>query len=132
MALYGEAIGPMKVLFTLPAIKRHLHRVLELDPTYAKSGALRVLGLIDWKLPGILGGDNDRALTYFQEAYHKAPGEPLNQLFLAKFLISQDKKEQLKEVLANAPQIPEENEVESFEAYTELTALRQTIMASHP
>lgn len=86
MALYGETVGVFKMLFTLGGIREHLKKSIEADPYYAYGGAYRLLGLIDQKLPGILGGNNDDAKSYFEKAISHAPHEPLNYLFLAKLL----------------------------------------------
>lgn len=83
MALYGDTVGVFKMLFSLSEIEDHLKTSLKLDPTYAGGGAYRLLGLIEQKLPGILGGSNGRAREYFEKAIAASPGEPLNYQFLA-------------------------------------------------
>jgi tetratricopeptide (TPR) repeat protein len=85
-ALLGQTQGAIKTLSALPKVKDHLNRVLELEPAYAYGGAYRLLGTIEEKLPGILGGDNDRARVYFEKAIAISPDEPLNYLFMAKLL----------------------------------------------
>src|SRR5205807_8794803 len=61
MAPYGEAAGVFKMIFTLGSVNDHLKQAAEADPAYAYGGAYRVLGRIQEKLPGILGGSNSRA-----------------------------------------------------------------------
>jgi hypothetical protein len=77
-------VGVLKMLFALGDLREHLNEVVKLDPRYAYGGAYRTLGLIDEKLPGILGGDNDRARDYYEKAIAVAPDEPLNFLYLAR------------------------------------------------
>jgi len=84
MALYGQTVGVFKMLFSLKQIRELLKESMALDPTYAHSGAQRLLGLIYEKVPGILGGSNSRAKNYFEEAISASPDEPLNYLFLAR------------------------------------------------
>ncbi|MBI3541936.1 MAG: hypothetical protein HY075_01495, partial [Deltaproteobacteria bacterium] len=84
LALLGQAVGALKMLFALGELRDHLKLVNELDPRYAFGGAHRMLGMIEWKLPGILGGSNDRAREHFEKALAIAPDEPLNYLFLAR------------------------------------------------
>jgi hypothetical protein len=84
MALYGQTVGVFKMLFSLKQIRELLKESMALDPTYAHSGAQRLLGLIYEKVPGILGGSNSRAKSYFEEAISTSPDEPLNYLFLAR------------------------------------------------
>jgi hypothetical protein len=67
-------------------VQKLLKRSIELYPTYAHAGAFRLLGVIQQKLPGILGGSNDRAREFFEKAIKTAPDEPLNYLFLATLL----------------------------------------------
>ncbi len=86
MALFGETKGVFKTLFTLGTVEDHLKKSLKIDPTYAYAGAYRLLGLIEWKLPGILGGSDDEARVYFEKAIEIAPDEPLNFLFYARLL----------------------------------------------
>lgn len=86
MALYGEATGVLKTLFSLASVEKHLEKSIQLDPTYAYAGAYRLLGLIEQKLPGILGGNNDEARAHFENALKFGPEEPLNYLFMARLL----------------------------------------------
>lgn len=88
MALYGQTVGALKMLFTLGSIQEHLKQSIRLEPQYMGAGATRLLGIIEQKLPGILGGSNDRAKSHFEKAIVLAPDEPLNYLFLVKLLDS--------------------------------------------
>ena len=86
IALYGEAAGVFKQVFQLGDVKEHLKASIAADPGYAYSGAYRLLGTIEQKLPGILGGSNHRARENFERAIAISPEEPLNYLFLARLL----------------------------------------------
>lgn len=86
MALYGESVGVFRMLGTIPAVKRLLLQSMENDPSYAYGGALRILGMIYNRLPGILGGDDDKAREYFRKAIEIAPDEPLNYWAMVKLL----------------------------------------------
>ncbi len=86
MALYGDTVGVMKMLFTLDEIQTRLKKVIELDPSYVGSGAYRLLGIIQWKVPGILGGSDKRAREYLEKSIELSPNETLNYLFLARLL----------------------------------------------
>lgn len=83
MALYGETVGVLKMLFTLGAVRGYLAKSAVIDPAYAYGGAYRILGKIEQELPGILGGSNERAKDYYLKAISIAPDEPLNYYFLA-------------------------------------------------
>jgi len=85
MALYGQSRGVVSMLFTLGEIRERLLGSAKLDPTYVQGGAYRALGMIERKLPGVLGGSSQRAEDYLKKAIQVAPEEPLNYLFLAQF-----------------------------------------------
>lgn len=123
MALYGEAVGVVKMLFSVQEIEAHLKRTLELYPGYAHAGAFRLLGLIEQKLPGIFGGSNDRAFAYFHKAIDQAPDEPLNYQFLAALLFDDmGKKDDARKIAEQGLALPEPplDRLESREAKREL------------
>jgi hypothetical protein len=85
MVLYGQEVGVLKMLFSLKEVQAHLKSTMELEPKYMSSGAFRIQGMIDWKLPRLLGGSLVLAKENLQKAVTGSPEEPLNYLFLAKF-----------------------------------------------
>jgi tetratricopeptide (TPR) repeat protein len=122
-ALVGETVGVFKTISLLGEVKDRLKRVIELDPAYAYGGAFRLLGMIDQKLPGILGGDNARAREYFERAIKTAPDEPLNYLYMAKLLAKEFSDPVQAEAYAERglkanPKDP--SRIESFEALGDL------------
>jgi tetratricopeptide (TPR) repeat protein len=120
MALYGDAVGPLKMLFSLKEIREHLEQTAELDPQYAFAGAYRIQGIIFQKLPGILGGDDDKAREAFEKAWQLSPNE-LNALFLARFLRDTAKEPKKAETVAlNGLALPPSTPIESREAREEL------------
>jgi tetratricopeptide (TPR) repeat protein len=130
MALYGESVGAFKMLFSLADIRDHLQQSLQADPSYAFGGAYRLLGLIEHKLPGILGGSNDEAKRYFEKAIQAAPEEPMNHLFLAELYL--DKFNDSKQALVEAKKgvrisVPDAHRLESLEAQTKLRHLVTTL-----
>lgn len=123
-ALYGQTSGIFRTIATLGVVRENLERAAEIDATYAYGGPDRILGLINEKVPGILGGSNRDAEAHFEKAIAAAPQNPLNYLFLAKFFretLEDDGKyratmERAKQkVVAPAP-----DDVESFEAWQEM------------
>ncbi|MCC7441570.1 MAG: hypothetical protein IT285_08055 [Bdellovibrionales bacterium] len=126
LALYGDAVGVFKMLFAINVIEKHLKASLEAAPGYAHGGAHRLLGLIEQKLPGILGGNDDEAKEHFERAIAAAPDEPLNYLFLAELLDDafDDRKEAIK-VVHNGLSQPEPapDRLESTESRQQLMDL---------
>jgi tetratricopeptide (TPR) repeat protein len=122
-ALLGETVGVFKMISSLGEVKERLKRVIDLDPAYAYGGAFRLLGMIDQRLPGILGGDNDRAKDYFEKAIRTAPDEPLNYLFMARLMAKEFGDPEQAEAYATRglkANPKDSSRVESFEALGEL------------
>lgn len=86
MAQYGEKVGVIKMLFTLSEIVERLEKAASLSPDHAMAGPDRVLGTVYQTLPGILGGDDEKARKHFEKAIEHRPDEPVNYLSLAKLL----------------------------------------------
>lgn len=132
MALYGDAVGAVKMLSSVSKIEEHLNESIKLDPKYANAGAYRLLGIIKQKLPGILGGSNKKAREYFEKAIETCKDEPLNYLMLATLYrenLGEPQKalETAKEGLKLDP--PSVDRLESLEAYNELKQMVPTLQA---
>lgn len=84
MAQHGELVGVFKMITSLSEIKERLEQAAQLDPAHAMGGPYRVLGTIYQVLPGILGGDSEKAAQYFKQALLVSPNEPINYLAFAK------------------------------------------------
>ena len=126
MALYGESVGVLKMIFSVREIRSRLKRSLALDPRFANAAAARTLGLIDQKLPLVLGGSRRRAKAYFEQAVELDPNEPLNYLYYAEFLA--DSGGDLRAALAIAERgralpMPPAERLESLSAVEDLAAL---------
>lgn len=106
--LYGSAKGITKSLALIDPIKEEMAQVIELDPKYDSGGAYRVLGRLYFKVPGLFGGDNDKAIENLQEAIKYGPNRWLNHLYLAEVYVDEDEtgkaKTLLKAVLAGPPE----------------------------
>lgn len=84
LALVSEIRGPFRSLRSLKEVRALLARAAALDPAYAFGGAYRVLGIIETRLPQLIGGDRYKAREYFHAAITAAPDEPMNYLELAR------------------------------------------------
>ncbi len=129
MALYGELVGVVKMIFTLGDIRSHLQRSLELDPSFAEGAAARSLATIDQVVPFFLGGSKKRAQKNYERALEIDPTEPLNYLYYARFL---EKRREFKAALAltrrglSQPR-PGSERVESLGAWQRLQTLEKTL-----
>src|SRR5262245_3917549 len=77
--------GTMASALTVQEIKRHVKRALELNPDHAQ--ALHMMGMMLEKLPWLLGGDAEGALTYLRRAVVADPTYLHARLDLARAYI---------------------------------------------
>jgi tetratricopeptide (TPR) repeat protein len=105
--VYGEAKGVLKSLFLVKPIKAEMRRVLEIDATYDRGGADRVLGRVYHEVPGIAGGSEKKSLEHLLKAVEYGPRVGLNLLYLADTYISLDRiddaRKTLESILALEP-----------------------------
>lgn len=96
---YGSAKGISKSLSLVDPIKEEMNFVISKDPKFEQGGPQRVLGRLYFKLPGLFGGDNDKAIEYLQEAVKIGPTYYLNQVYLAEALADDGQKDKAKVML---------------------------------
>ena len=90
-----EPAGFFKMALEANEIRKLVKESLKLDPAYAEGGGYRLLGMLELKVPavvglfgglfGLEGGSNALAEGYFKKAIETVPDEPLNYLSLANF-----------------------------------------------
>ncbi|MBU1156398.1 MAG: TRAP transporter TatT component family protein [Proteobacteria bacterium] len=97
--VYGSAKGVMESLSLVDPIKKEMATVIELDPNYEAGGPYRVLGRLYFKLPGLFGGDNEKAVGYLKTAVEKGPNRYLNHIYLAEVYIDDDLGQEANQVL---------------------------------
>lgn len=90
MGRAGETKGIMRSLFMLPEIKREYRRCLKLDPEYAD--CLLATAMIDVLVPGIAGGDTDRAARNFKKVLSRAPNHTRAMIDYAVLLEDEGEK----------------------------------------
>lgn len=90
---YGEAKGILKSLSLVDPTKEEMQKVIELDPNYEGGGAYRVLGRLYFKLPGLFGGSNKKAVENLQTSIKIAPERLISHVFLAEVYLDTDKKD---------------------------------------
>lgn len=104
--VYGSAKGVMKSLSLVDPIKEQAQFVIDKDPGYDQGGAYRLLGRLYFKLPGLFGGDNDKAMELLQKAIKMGPTRYNSHLFLAEVYLDEgmkDKAKALLETVINGP-----------------------------
>ncbi|MCM0605837.1 MAG: hypothetical protein KA715_07070 [Xanthomonadaceae bacterium] len=95
----GNALIPTHTLKVLPKIKAKLRKTIELDETVHGYGAHRVLGIIYTTVPGLVGGDKELGEKYFKTSLEKAPRFSINPLYYGKYLVSDDRKDEAREIM---------------------------------
>lgn len=97
-ALLKKEIGIFSLAFNISAIIDLFEEAKKIDPLYAGSGPYRMLALLYYKAPAILGGDNEKAFENIKLAIKNSPKEPLNYFFYVKLLIGEDQVEEAKKI----------------------------------
>ncbi len=82
---YGEYKGVLKSLSLVKPIRREMESVVRLDNRYQGGGGYRVLGVVDYKVPGFAGGSKKRALENLMKAVEIDPANAFNQYYLAEY-----------------------------------------------
>jgi tetratricopeptide (TPR) repeat protein len=97
--VYGKAKGVMKSLALVDPIKEEMAAVIKANPAYEDGGAYRVLGRLYFKLPGLAGGSNAKAVENLKRAVELGPRRWLNHLYLAEVYLATDKKAEAQALL---------------------------------
>ncbi len=86
-ARWGQTRGLVRSLFLLPTVTAEIETVLELDPGFTAVYALA--GNVSYEVPGLLGGDLDKAEAMFRKGLEQDPQFTGLRVGLAKTLIKQ-------------------------------------------
>lgn len=97
--MYGNVKGVMSSLSLVNPIKDLAQWVIDHDPTYEQGGAYRVLGRLYFKLPGLFGGDNDKAIELLTKAVKLGPRHYNAHLFLAEVYLDEGRRDEAKKLL---------------------------------
>ena len=65
---YGDAKGVMKSLSMVKPIRHEMGEVIRINDQYNGGSAYQILGVVDYKVPGIVGGNKSRAEQELQKA----------------------------------------------------------------
>jgi len=84
-ASYGRAKGILRSLFLIKPIRRELEKVIDLDPAFKGGVGYRILGLVDYKVPRLVGGSKKRALERLQKAMEIDETHPDNVYYMGEF-----------------------------------------------
>jgi tetratricopeptide (TPR) repeat protein len=82
---YGDTKGVMKSLSLVKPIRHEMQEVIRLDEHFSDGGAWRVLGVVDYKVPSLMGGSKSRAKEELEKALTFGPNNPFNRYFMAEY-----------------------------------------------
>lgn len=103
---FGETRGVLKSLFLVKPIREAMENVLRLNEQIAGGGAHRVLGVVDYKVPGFAGGNRRRSLERLQKAKEIDPSDPFNLYYLAEYYATIGQVEKAKAAIADLEAAP--------------------------
>jgi tetratricopeptide (TPR) repeat protein len=82
---YGDTKGVMKSLSMVKPIRHEMAEVIRINDHYSGGAAYRVLGVVDYKVPALVGGSKKRAKEELEKALAMGPNDPFTHYYLAEF-----------------------------------------------
>ncbi|MBI4588387.1 MAG: tetratricopeptide repeat protein [Candidatus Rokubacteria bacterium] len=82
---WGQTKGVLRSLFLLPTVQEEIRIVLDLDPKF--TAVYSLAGNVFYEVPGLLGGDLDKAEEMFRKGLEQDPKFTGMRVGLAKTLI---------------------------------------------
>ena len=98
--------GIWHALQTVKKVRSEMETALRLQPDYEDGNAYRALGEIARQLPGVLGGNLKRAITYFEQGLRVAPQNMAIKLALARAYLEAGQREASQRLVTEILQMP--------------------------
>ena len=103
----AEAQGALAGLTSVDDIRREMEAVIRIDESYQAGSAYMVLGQVEMKLPGMLGGNRKRAVELMERGLQFGAGNAFLRLRLAEAYLAakrpDDARKQLNAILEMTP-----------------------------
>ena len=96
---FGETKGIMKSLKLLKPMRQELDEVTRINPDFEEGGVYRVRGVMDYKVPGLAGGNKKRAGVQLLKAYSYNKKNPFHLYYLSEYYKVSKKYQKSKELL---------------------------------
>jgi tetratricopeptide (TPR) repeat protein len=111
----GKLNGVLNSLFMADDLKKEAQKAIELDSIHA--GAHMILGEVYKSLPGLFGGDKQKALEEFEKAMEKDSLYTAVYISLAKIYRDLGKQEKAKETLYKLISLDTSKDIRRLELY---------------
>jgi tetratricopeptide (TPR) repeat protein len=82
-ASYAHSKGAFTSLVLIKRIRQEMNETSKKDESYLYGGADRVLGILDYMVPGFAGGNRERAIAHLKKALAYAPEHPVTRFYNA-------------------------------------------------
>lgn|SRR5262249_1333258 len=99
LGTYAEMKGIWKSLSSLHSIRSEFETAMKIDAVYENGAVYLALGEMDLRVPGLLGGDDQKGLQLLEEGYRKAPANADLKLTLAAVYVKKGRKEDGRRLL---------------------------------
>ncbi len=106
MGALAQSFGMRQGLRYRGAIKDALERVLAIDPGFQDGSADRALGRWYFKVPGLFGGSNDKAVAHLERSLTYDPDSTASLLFLAEVHLDEGRKDEARRLLRQVLDAP--------------------------
>ena len=99
LALFAETSRGIRGVRALRWARLELKRAIEIDERYHGAGPLRVLGRLNHKAPGILGGNRKRSRELLDRALAIAPSNSVTLMYAAELAFESGEPERTSSLL---------------------------------
>lgn len=110
MGSFGEAKGILKSLFLVKPVRKEMNEVIRIDPKFQGGAGYRVLGIVDYKVPGFAGGSRDRAIENLNKAFSIDPNNFFTYYYLAEYFSTINEFGKAKEYLLGLEKLKTDDE----------------------
>jgi len=94
---FGETKGVLKSLSLIKPIRHEMAEVNRINDHYDGGGGYRVLGVVDYQVPGIAGGSKKRALEQLNKSLAIDPQNLFTRYYLAEYFKTVGEKEKMRQ-----------------------------------
>lgn len=103
----SEIRGIWSSLRSLSTIRLEFEKVLEIAPTFESGKACLALGEMNLRLPGLLGGDDNKGIELLEKGLQLAPGNHEIKLALASAYAQKGRKTEARKLLEQILESPD-------------------------